>query len=514
MACFSNETQIEIDVHDLVEAPIRYDSIESIYSIPSSALCCVNAVGSHSLMSKKVKAQKLPMIEQFEIEGSGVSASDDCCRSDDYKLRIQRPEIVRVYYRRRKRPLRECLLDQAVAVKTESVELDEIDCFEEKKRRKIGNCELVKSGMESIGLRRCKENNAFSGNKQNGSSRRKGSSSKNQDKATLASRSAKKWVRDGCDEDIVFDREMIKFLVSREEMELLHLKFCTSNVTVDGRDYDEMVVLAATLDECQDFEPGDIVWAKLAGHAMWPAVIVDESIIGERKGLNNKVSGGGSLLVQFFGTHDFARYLKAHRLPERMSQLQKGADSVDSDMANSTEEGNSGGDLLNDGEVWLRPTEHVDFRHIIGDLLIINLVGYRKTPMIIYRRMTCLTGKVVTDSQFFKDENHIWPEGYTAMRKFTSLTDHSASALYKMEVLRDAETKTHPLFIVTADSGEQFKGPTPSACWNKIYNRIKKVQNSDSPNILGEELNGSGTDMFGLSNPEVIKLVQVPCHCM
>jgi len=44
--------------------------------------------------------------------------------------------------------------------------------------------------------------------------------------------------------------------------------------------------------------------------------------------------------------------------------------------------------------------------------------------MIIYRRMTCLTGKVVTDSQFFKDENHIWPEGYTAMRKFTSLTGY------------------------------------------------------------------------------------------
>lgn len=39
----------------------------------------------------------------------------------------------------------------------------------------------------------------------------------------------------------------------------------------------------------------------------------------------------------------------------------------------------------------------------------------------MHGRMTCLTGKVVTDSQFFKDENHIWPEGYTAMRKFTSL---------------------------------------------------------------------------------------------
>ncbi|XP_010469690.1 PREDICTED: histone-lysine N-methyltransferase ATX1-like isoform X2 [Camelina sativa] len=558
MACVSNDTQIETDVHALVEAPIRYDSIENMYSVTSSALCCVNAVGSHSLMSKKVKAQKLPMIEQFDVESSGVSASADCCRSDDDKLRIQRPEIVRVYYRRRKRPRRDRLLDQAVDVKTESVELDET---EEKKKRKIGNCELGKLSVDSIGLRRCKN----SGDKQNGSFQRKGTSIKDLDKA----RSAKKWVRlsydgvdptsfiglqckvfwpldalwyegsiagysaekkrhtvkygDGYDEHIVLDREMIKFLISREEMELLHLKFCTSNVTVGGRDYDEMVVLAATLDGCQDFEPGDIVWAKLAGHAMWPAVIVDESVIGERKGLNSKVSGGGSLLVQFFGTHDFARikvkqaisfikgllssshlkckqprfeegmqeakmYLKEHRLPERMSQLQMGADS---NMTDSTEEGNSGGDLLNDGEVWLRPTEQVDIQYTIGDLRIINL------------------GKVVTDSQFFKDESHIWPEGYTAMRKFTSLKDHSSSALYKMEVLRDAESKTRPLFRVTADSGEQFKGPTPSACWNKIYNRIKKVQNTtDSPNILGEELNGSGTDMFGLSNPEVIKHLQ------
>lgn len=55
-----------------------------------------------------------------------------------------------------------------------------------------------------------------------------------------------------------------------------------------------------------------------------------------------------------------------------MSQLQKGAD-VDSEIANSTEEGNLGGDLFNDGEVWLRPTEHVDFLHTIGDLQIINL---------------------------------------------------------------------------------------------------------------------------------------------
>lgn len=55
----------------------------------------------------------------------------------------------------------------------------------------------------------------------------------------------------------------------------------------------------------------------------------------------------------------------------------------------------------------------------------------------------------------------------------------------------------------------QFKGDTPSACWNKIYSRIKKIQSaSDSPD-MGDGLHESGTDMFGFSHPEVDKLVQV-----
>lgn len=45
-----------------------------------------------------------------------------------------------------------------------------------------------------------------------------------------------------------------------------------------------------------------------AGHAMWPAIVVDESLIGDYKGLN-KISGGRSIPVQFFGTHDFARFV-------------------------------------------------------------------------------------------------------------------------------------------------------------------------------------------------------------
>jgi hypothetical protein len=43
-----------------------------------------------------------------------------------------------------------------------------------------------------------------------------------------------------------------------------------------------------------------------AGHAVWPALVLDESLVGERMGLN-KHAGEKSVLVQFFGTHDFAR---------------------------------------------------------------------------------------------------------------------------------------------------------------------------------------------------------------
>lgn len=45
-----------------------------------------------------------------------------------------------------------------------------------------------------------------------------------------------------------------------------------------------------------------------AGHAMWPAIVVDESLIGDHKGLS-KILGGQSIPVQFFGTHDFARFV-------------------------------------------------------------------------------------------------------------------------------------------------------------------------------------------------------------
>lgn len=48
-------------------------------------------------------------------------------------------------------------------------------------------------------------------------------------------------------------------------MQDLNLKYCTSDVEKKAYNYDEMLALAASYDDCYDFEVGDIVWAKLSG---------------------------------------------------------------------------------------------------------------------------------------------------------------------------------------------------------------------------------------------------------
>ena len=53
--------------------------------------------------------------------------------------------------------------------------------------------------------------------------------------------------------------------VSREEMESLSLTRSLKSTDNDVYDYNEMLVLAASLDDCEEIEPGDIIWAKLTG---------------------------------------------------------------------------------------------------------------------------------------------------------------------------------------------------------------------------------------------------------
>lgn len=67
------------------------------------------------------------------------------------------------------------------------------------------------------------------------------------------------------EENLILPNERIKFHVSFEEMQSLKLKFCDKSSEADEIDVNEMMVLAASLDDCQEIESGDVIWAKLTG---------------------------------------------------------------------------------------------------------------------------------------------------------------------------------------------------------------------------------------------------------
>lgn len=72
------------------------------------------------------------------------------------------------------------------------------------------------------------------------------------------------------EEDLILANEKIKFFVSPEEMQHLNLRYGVKIKIPDGevQDFDEMVALAAGLEDFQDFQTRDIVWAKLAGECI------------------------------------------------------------------------------------------------------------------------------------------------------------------------------------------------------------------------------------------------------
>ncbi|KAG9447430.1 hypothetical protein H6P81_013558 [Aristolochia fimbriata] len=324
-------------------------------------------------------------------------------------------------------------------------------------------------------------------------------------------------------ESLILSKEKVKFHVSREDMERLNVKRSASKGDKNSQDYDELVALAAAFDDCQELEPGDIIWAKLTGHSMWPAIVVGESNVSACKDLK-PTAGEGSIPVQFFGTHDFARinmkhvisflkglllsfhmkckqtrfyrgleeaktYLSEQKLPKKMFSVQNGIQADDGESGSDEEEIDSDENLSGDEEI-----QDCIYPLKVGDLCVINL------------------GRIVRDSEHFHNKKYIWPEGYTAERNYTSTTDPSKSTIYKMEVLRNPQSKGRPLFSVTSDNDLKIIGSTPSVCWKKIYKKIDayKDLSNESHTKEGEmsRRHKSGSYMFGFSIRKISKLIQ------
>ncbi|ERN13661.1 histone-lysine N-methyltransferase TRX1 [Amborella trichopoda] len=323
------------------------------------------------------------------------------------------------------------------------------------------------------------------------------------------------------DECLLLSAEKMKFFISREEMQHLNLKFRDRRTDARGLDYDEMFVLAAGYDD-HELDHGDVIWAKLTGYAVWPAFVMDEVHASACKGLDPPSKG--SVPVQFFGTYDYARismkhvisfvkgllsnyhmkcnqarflraleeakrFLEEQKLPDMMAQMQTGILVDNHDDLNAEEMSNS-----DEGS----PTEGTSTQCLnpcpfeIGDLRVLSL------------------GKIVKGSEHFHNERHIWPEGYTAVRKFLSTKDPTRSTEYRLEVLKNPRSKEFPLFRITLDDGEQIAGSTPAACWKKIYKRIKMTKTNLTNGFHAEKgkVFKSGSLMFGFTNKRISKLIQ------
>ncbi|KAL6600542.1 hypothetical protein ACP70R_045342 [Stipagrostis hirtigluma subsp. patula] len=328
---------------------------------------------------------------------------------------------------------------------------------------------------------------------------------------------------DGEAEDLILADERIKFSISSEEMKCRNLKFGVSNQ--DKKGHDELLALAVSFHDYQGLDPGDVVWAKITGHAMWPAVVVDESNVPANRALK-PVRLDQSILVQFFGTHDFARiklkqavpflnglvsslhlkckqasfcrsleeakeFLRTQQLPEIMLQLRKSVQHDGSDIKSCEDGVEFCGNLSEDRATQNGEEDYAEMTQIeLGNLRVSKL------------------GKIVSDSDHFHNKKHIWPEGYTAFRKFTSIKDPHSVTYYKMEVLRNSDTKARPLFRVISEDGVQIDGSTPNACWKEIYCRIKEKQCNAATELERNVCQRSGSHMFGFSNPQIRQLIQ------
>ncbi|KAK6230995.1 hypothetical protein QUC31_002513 [Theobroma cacao] len=235
------------------DIPICYVFLDRVYSVASF---CVNATNSSYVMSKKVKAHKL-IIDNYH----------------HHHLNPQNPLFLHVYARLPKQPL-QCVsfYDSLLEDESETVVKSEIDeCLSKKMR--VGKIELVKlvvnssvlSELDLPRLRDSRNNNSVNNNVNNNSvKKRRHNSTPSLQLGFTCSTTAKKWVR-------FFGHWMLIAILAK---------------------------LLDTMRRLIDIMSASHIFSIffLSGHAMWPEIVVDESLVGDRKGLS-KISGGRSVLV-------------------------------------------------------------------------------------------------------------------------------------------------------------------------------------------------------------------------
>ncbi|XP_024542933.1 histone-lysine N-methyltransferase TRX1 [Selaginella moellendorffii] len=286
---------------------------------------------------------------------------------------------------------------------------------------------------------------------------------------------------------------------------------------------DELALLANEMESFEEqISHGTVVWAKVKGWPMWPALVLDEEH-AEKCGLERPLKKS-TFAVQFFGSCDFARlnndkivtfskgvqlkyhskckrpafdqglrevesYLKQGRLPEKMAQMLEIQSKSRNDVGKASK--------TSDAEEYIDDEREHPTKTRMEDLM-----GY---PLDLGSLKILSLGEVAFDSAHFHNKHYIWPVGFSSVRVLPFFKDLEKLVEHRMEVTRCKSDPAIPVFHVTVADTISFEGSTPGDCWKKVYKELDRLKEKPAKTHFKRL---SGASMFGFNNPRVFKLIK------
>lgn len=116
-----------------------------------------------------------------------------------------------------------------------------------------------------------------------------------------------------------------------------------------------------------------------------------------------------------------------------------------------------------------------------------------------------MLGVIVVHPRYYSTST-IYPVGFRSERQYYSIVDIDEKMTYISEIVDGGNNG--PIFRVTSEGeeGESFEASSPTGAWKKVLRRINELREIDE--TLPPITSISGPEMFGLSNAQVIHLIE------
>lgn len=123
-------------------------------------------------------------------------------------------------------------------------------------------------------------------------------------------------------------------------------------------------------------------------------------------------------------------------------------------------------------------------------------------PMNLTSSLKLMSLGKINTSVSYHTEHNLFPIGFTTVRLYNSMINPTQKCEYKCEILDGGEK---PIYKVTAsdDSSNPIIKDSSTGCWSNVVKRI-----NGASNLKKEKVTISGTERFGLLDPNIIKMLE------